>query len=163
MVGMVIKKQDGRYYKNCSNCGEEQSYLRKYYAEESLRLNKHCKKCSNKNPNNNQHQGYYKEVLRKSFVHKYKANAELRNISWEVSFEYLAELLIKQKFKCTLTGIFLDAMKVNNNCSLDRIDSKQGYTKDNVQWVIPMVNMCKQAYTQEDFIEMCKNVALNNK
>jgi hypothetical protein len=39
---MIVKREDGRYYKNCPCCGEEQSYLRRNYAEESLRLGKFC-------------------------------------------------------------------------------------------------------------------------
>ena len=155
----VIKKEDGRYYKNCSECGEEQSYLRKNYAEESIRLKKLCKKCSNKNPLNNQHAGYYKGVLRKSFANKYKVGAETRNIKWDVSFDYLADLLIEQDFCCALTAEPLNAMEVSNNASLDRIDSKIGYIEGNLQWVTSQVNMMKQNYSQEEFIKVCCSVA----
>lgn len=157
---MVILKEDGRWYKPCPVCNEEQSYLRKNYAVESERLGKLCKKCSNqKSPSHNQHKGYYKDVLRASFAHKYKTGAETRGIEWNVSFDYLAQLLIDQDFKCALSGETLDAMQIQNNCSLDRIDSSRGYVEGNVQWTTSMVNMCKQSYTQEDFIEMCKRVA----
>lgn len=156
---MVLKKDDGRYYKPCPNCNEEQSYARKNYAEESLRLGKSCKKCSNKNPDSNCHKGYYKNVLRKSFVHKYKSNALLRGIVWNVSFEHLADLLIEQDFKCALTGWDIHAMEVNSSASLDRIDSSIGYIDGNVQWLAGKVNMMKQSYTQEEFIEMCVAVA----
>lgn len=158
-MSSVFKGEDGRYYKNCPQCNNIQSYLRKNYAVESERLNKVCKKCSNKDPNNNQHKGYYKGVIRASFLHKYKTNAEMRKIEWSVSFDYLADLLIEQDFKCALTGVDLDAMQITNNCSLDRIDNSKGYTKDNVQWVTIMVNMCKQHYSQEEFIQMCKLIA----
>lgn len=43
--------------------------------------------------------------------------------------------------------------------SLDRIDSGQGYTNSNIQWVHSMVNMCKNKYPQDKFIEMCRAVA----
>ena len=156
---MVIKKEDGRFYKNCPSCGAEQSYLRKNYAVLSEKSGKVCKKCANKNPANNNHLGFYKNVLRASFAHKYKTGAETRGIDWTVSFEYLADLLIEQDFKCALSGKDLDASEVVNNCSLDRIDSSKGYVEGNVQWVTSMVNMCKQSYTQDDFIDMCKSIA----
>ena len=158
---MVYKKEDGRFYRICSNCNEEQSYLRKNYAEESLRLDKFCKKCSNRNPENNRHKGYYKGVLRKSFAHKYRSNAELRGISWGINFDYLADLLIEQDFKCALTGWDIHAMDVNSPASLDRIDSSMGYIEGNVQWVATKVNMMKQHYTQQDFIDVC--VAVSDK
>jgi hypothetical protein len=156
---MVSKGNDGRYYKPCPQCGVLQNYLRKNYAEESARLNKLCKACSNKIPENNSHKGFYLDVLRASFAHKYKSNAELRGISWEVSFEYLAEILIEQDFRCALSGVPINAMEVNNNASLDRIDSKIGYIEGNVQWVTSKVNMMKQQYSQKDFLDVCMNVA----
>jgi hypothetical protein len=157
----VIKKEDGRFYKECPSCGEEQSYLRKNYAEESFKLEKLCKKCSNKIPENNSHKGYYKNVLRKSFAHKYKTNALIRRIDWNVSFDYLAELLIEQDFKCALTDFDIHAMEVNSPASLDRIDSSIGYVEGNLQWVTSKVNMMKQQYSQEDFIQVC--IAVSNK
>lgn len=156
---MVIKGEDGRYYKPCPECGEMQSYLRKNYAEHSLKAGKCCKKCSNSNPENNAHKGFYKGVLRASFAHKYKSGAETRGIQWDLEFEYLADLLIEQDFKCALSGLPLEAINLNNNASLDRIDSSVGYVKGNVQWVLSEVNMMKQQYTQERFIEICCAVA----
>ena len=156
---MVVLKEDGRYYKPCPCCGEEQSYLRKNYAEESLRLRKLCKKCSNRLPENNSHKGYYLGVLRKSFAHKYKTNAEIRGLAWKVSFEYLAELLIEQDFKCALTGWDIHAMDVSSPASLDRIDSSLGYVEGNLQWVTSKVNMMKQHYSQQEFIDVCCAIA----
>lgn len=156
---MVIQKEDGRFYKKCPSCNKEQSYLRKNYAIESEKLRKLCKKCSNNIPKHNAHKGFYKGVLRASFAHRYKSSAETRGINWDVSFEYLAELLIDQDFKCALSGEDLDAMEVSNDCSLDRIDNSLGYVEGNLQWVTSMVNMCKQGYTQEEFINMCKQIA----
>ena len=155
----VIRKEDGRYYKPCSKCNVEQSYARKQYAELSLAQKKLCKSCSNKLPQNNQHKGWIKDVLRLSFIKKYEAHAKLKKREWSVSFEYLADLLIKQDFKCSLTGWDIDAMNVQNNtASLDRIDSSVGYIEGNVQWVHKMVNMCKQNYEQIEFIEMCEAI-----
>lgn len=156
----VYKGEDGRWYKPCPNCGDVQSYLRRNYAIMSYNEAKECKSCSNKKPENNSHKGWIKGVLRTSFAYKYQTQADIRGLDWDITFEYLAELLIKQDFKCALTGWDIDAMEVNKNtASLDRIDSSKGYTEDNVQWVHKMVNMTKQQYTQEEFIDMCKAVA----
>ena len=40
--------------------------------------------------------------------------------------------------------------------SIDRIDSSQGYTKGNVQWVTNQVNFMKKDLIQQDFINWCK-------
>ena len=156
---MVIKLENGRFAKNCPRCGVQQTYLRKNYAVESEALGKLCKACANNNPTNNAHKGYYKGVLRASFAHKYKTGAETRGIEFSVSFEYLADLLIEQDFECVLSGESLDAMELSNNASLDRIDSSMGYIEGNVQWVTAEVNMMKQSYSQDRFIEVCKAVA----
>lgn len=156
----VYKGEDGRWYKPCPNCGDKQSYLRRNYAIMSYNEGKECKSCSNKKPENNSHKGWIKGVLRTSFGYKYQAQADIRGLDWNVTFEYLAELLIVQDFKCALTGWDIDAMEVNQNtASLDRIDSSKGYIEGNVQWVHKMVNMSKQQYTQEEFINMCKAVS----
>lgn len=43
--------------------------------------------------------------------------------------------------------------------SIDRIDSSEGYLKGNVQLLHKDVNMAKQQYSQDYFVEMCKAVA----
>lgn len=156
----ITKGSDGRWYRFCPSCGSTCSYLRRNYAFLSYKEGKVCKKCSNSNPENCAHKGWVNGVLRVSFVKKYKVGAELRNVNWGVDFEYLANLLIEQDFKCALTGWDIDAMDVAcNTASLDRIDSSIGYEVGNLQWLHKMVNMCKQQYSQEDFIHMCKSVA----
>jgi hypothetical protein len=156
---MVIQLENGRFAKDCPYCGIQQTYLRKNYAVESEALGKRCKACANNDPKSNSHKGYYKGVLRASFAHKYKTGAETRGIEFNVSFDYLADLLIEQDFECALSGESLDAMELNNNASLDRIDSSLGYIEGNVQWVTSEVNMMKQSYSQARFIEVCKAVA----
>jgi len=151
---------DKRWYKKCPSCGELQSYLRRNYAIASHNENKECKSCSNSRPENNQHKGWIKGILRHSFFEKYRMQAALRNLLWDIDAEYLADLLIEQDYKCALSGWDIDAMEINNNsASLDRIDSTKGYVKGNVQWVHKMVNMCKQQYTQEQFVSMCISIA----
>lgn len=158
---MVTKGKDGRYYKDCPQCGESQSYLRKNYAEESLRLNKVCKKCSNRNTDNS-HRGWHRGV-RVSWFNQFKTSAELRNISWFLTLDDVADVMEEQDNKCSLTGWDISfpecGLPHKAPASIDRIDSTLGYTKDNIQLVVRKVNMMKQHYGQEEFIEVCKAVA----
>lgn len=163
MQELVERGDDGRYYKPCSGCGVMQSYLRRCYAERSLALKKVCRSCSNKSVDKSQHLGWYKGILRASFAHKYKVGAETRGIEWAVEFDYLADLLTAQDFRCALSGIPIQAMDVCSNASLDRIDNTLGYVPDNVQWVLSEVNMMKQQYDQTRFIEICDAIANNQK
>ena len=155
---------DGRWHKPCSSCGEDQSYSRRNYAILSFVEGKTCKRCSNSTPDNCCHKGWVKDVLRYSFANKFRSSAKLRNIEWGLGFDYLADLLVDQNFKCALTGWDINAKGVSKNtASLDRIDSSLGYVEGNVQWVHKMVNMCKQKYSQQEFLSMCKAVNENIK
>ena len=157
----VTKGLDGRYYKECPECKLPQSYLRKNYAQESLRLGKLCKSCSNKKVENC-HRGWHRGV-RVSWFNKFKTGAETRGLSWQLSIDDVADLVEDQDFKCALTGWAIEFPESGSPqkapASLDRIDSKLGYTKDNVQLVTRTVNMMKQRYSQQEFISVCKAVS----
>lgn len=157
----VFKGEDNRWYKPCGKCGELQSYLRKNYAEESLRLNKSCKKCSNRETDNC-HRGWYKGI-RVSWFNKFKVGAELRGLVFTISIDDVAELMEKQLWMCALTGYRITFPEVGSpqatDASIDRIDSHLGYTKENIQLVHKKVNMMKQHYSQEEFIAVCQAVA----
>ena len=45
--------------------------------------------------------------------------------------------------------------------SLDRIDSKKGYTEDNVQWVHKYVQRMKNAFSEKRFLEVVKIIHNN--
>ncbi len=92
-----------------------------------------------------------------------KRNAESRSIKFEVSIEYLWDLFLKQQRKCALSDLPIqfgrtNKDRINTTVSVDRIDSKKGYVKGNVQWVHKKINIMKNVYTQEEFIELCKLV-----
>lgn len=80
-----------------------------------------------------------------------------------ISIEEAWDLFIKQNKKCALSG--LDLVFANSNkptsyttASLDRIDSNGKYELKNVQWVHKEINIMKNVYKQEHFIEMCRLV-----
>lgn len=101
-----------------------------------------------------------------------KSMAKSRGYEFSISIEFANKLFEEQKGLCALTGIKLIMPKYtskrgfdrkNSNASLDRIDSTKGYTEDNVQWVHKKINMMKQGYTQQEFIELCCLVYQNTK
>ena len=84
-----------------------------------------------------------------------------RNIVFDITPEYAWNLFLKQDQKCVLSGLSINFGKNSksiNTASLDRINSSKGYTIDNVQWVHKDINIMKNSYSQEYFIEMCKKV-----
>lgn len=156
---MVTKGHDGRWYKHCPSCGTLQSYLRKNYAEESFKAEKECKSCSNKKTENCS-RGFYEDI-RLSWFNKFQSSAELRNLAFTLTPAYLWDLFKEQDYQCSLTGWPIGWAHVGSNhtASIDRIDSDKGYVVGNVQLVHKDVNMAKQQYSQEYFIELCKAVA----
>lgn len=159
---MAVKKEDGRWYKPCPNCGEEQSYLRKNYAELSEKLKKFCKSCSNK-LTENCHRGFYEDI-RLSWFTKAQVGAETRGLVWELQISDVWDLYQKQHGKCALSGLDIGWSETGttHTASLDRIDSSQGYTLHNVQLVHKDVNMIKNAFDQDYFIDLCIQIAENN-
>lgn len=159
----VTKLTNGRWAKPCSECGEIKTYLRKCYAIESLKLNKLCKKCSNRKTENC-HRGWHRGI-RISWFNKFKISSELRNIDFLISIDDVADLYEYQNKKCALTGWdigFAEFGKLSKiTASIDRIKNDVGYTKENIQLVYKTVNMMKQKYSQDEFIDVCIAVCNN--
>jgi hypothetical protein len=91
-------------------------------------------------------------------------NARRRKIPFELTIEDGWNLFLTQNKKCALSGDVLhfndrSSTFTDRTTSLDRIDSSKGYIKGNVQWVHKDINMMKQGYEQDKFIELCKKVA----
>lgn len=82
-----------------------------------------------------------------------------------ITIEYIWDLFLKQDRKCALSGIILVFPKHGKDrlytASLDRIDSFKGYIVDNVQWVHKDINIMKNKFSQEYFIEICKLISQN--
>lgn len=71
---------------------------------------------------------------------------------FDLSIKYLWELYIQQNKRCYLSGLqigFYGCKK--RTASLDRLNSKLGYTIDNCKWVHKDVNMIKQEYDLDYF------------
>jgi RNase P subunit RPR2 len=143
------KNAAGKWISHCPKCGKEQAYTRPDHAKSSERQGWMCKPCSSSS--NNAHVGAEKRLY-----NKFRKSANTRKIYWGITFEDFTRCYTK---KCALTGWDLSMEYGNCTASFDRIDSNLGYTPENIQWVHSMVNMCKNKYTQEKFIAMCKAVA----
>lgn len=105
----------------------------------------------------------YKEISGNYFG-SLKRGAKWRNFQFKVTLKYIWELFLKQDRKCALTGTELKfTQTIKNKCdttaSLDRIDSKKGYIKGNVQWVHKDINKFKNNYDEKIFIDMCMQIA----
>lgn len=88
-----------------------------------------------------------------------------KTLEFNLTIEYLQQLLEDQNFKCALSGIEISDKPIGNNnrslrtFSLDRIDSSKGYIIGNVQWVHKTVQKMKMDLSQEEFIYFCQQIA----
>ncbi len=161
----VVQLDNGRYAKLCPTCGEEQSYLRRNYAEASLREGKECKKCAQANTLKNGVKIY--RGIRLSWLKKFETSAKLRGLNWEIDADTVADLYEEQDAKCALTGWDIAFPETGHpqtaSVSIDRIDSSFGYLPENIQLVDKRVNMMKQSYSQDEFLAVCMAVSKNFK
>ena len=155
----IEKTAEGRWAKNCPSCGKTKTYLRRNYAVRSFRLGKVCKGCSNRATENN-HRGFY-NLIRLSWFAKCRASAETRDIPFLLQIDDIWNLYVGQQGRCALSGTDIGWAKVGSNhtASIDRIDPLGAYSLGNVQLVHKDINMMKQSFTQERFIELCGMVS----
>jgi hypothetical protein len=81
-----------------------------------------------------------------------------RKHNYNLTEQYLQNLWNKQEGKCCFTGIQMSLHgrrkeKHPTTASLDRIDSLFGYIEGNVQFVCLSLNLAKNDFTNEEFID----------
>ena len=91
-------------------------------------------------------------------------NAKKRNtriLEHNLTTVYIQHLLEKQNYCCAFTGIKLDHKTGKNNlrmASIDRINSKKGYVKNNIQIVLNCMNKAKAESTNKQFHALIKEI-----
>ena len=160
---IIVKTQNNRtymktFYKVQCECG---TILTK--SKEQLKATTSCKKCSYKI-----HEHFdspLTNLISKYLLNTYKKGAIKRNIEFLVDVDYLTLLYNQQNQKCALSGQLLLIKEGYKNlfkgrtASLDRIDSSKGYIEGNLQWVHKDLNRMKNVYSQDVFINWCKQIA----
>lgn len=91
-----------------------------------------------------------------------------RNLKIEITSEYVWNLFVEQGGKCAISGLDINIVRnytkdhKKHTASLDRIDNRVGYIRDNVHWVHRDINIMKGSKDMNHFIKLCKAVAENN-
>jgi len=100
----------------------------------------------------------------KVYYTQLKKSAEKRGIEFDISIEDIWNLFISQNRKCSLSNVelYFTKGKERGTASLDRIDSNLGYNIDNIQWIHKDINKTKSNLDQDDYIDICRNVAKYN-
>jgi len=159
------------YSKKCLQCEKEIIYNNKYNLQRSIRNNSLCRSCTciirNKEldtskENNSQWKGYKK--IPYNWFSKYFERANRNKRTGNITIKDVYNLWIKQNKKCKLSGLdigFYDD-KNTHTCSIDRIDSSKEYTLENIQLVHKDINIMKNKFNNEYFINICKSISNNN-
>jgi hypothetical protein len=90
------------------------------------------------------------------------SQAKSRKLEVKVTIQDIWDLFLTQGGKCNLTGetlVFSSGNRTTDGtASLDRINSKLGYTKENIQWIHKDVNQMKMDMDEGYFIEICRKI-----
>ena len=156
--------------KKCHVCNVIKKYTEfAKHSKDPSGLSSRCKTCSK-----NERLKFMKDV--RNFLIAKRADAKKRaqkndRLDFNISKEEWIEQYNKQNGICALTGItmtweyssddnndFFSAIKYPYNISPDRINSKKGYTPDNLQFVCNRINAMKNNMETSEFIDFCKKV-----
>ena len=92
-----------------------------------------------------------------------KRDADRRNILFNIGIKDAWNVFVKQRGLCAIGCLPIAFQKTwddyrGRTASLDRIDSKGPYSVDNIQWVHKTINMMKSNFSQNHFLERCRQV-----
>jgi hypothetical protein len=165
--GATFAPRNAKQYM-CAVC--EKDYKRQYYIINKQRISDRIRKYKLARPE------WRKAVAREYFKnHRDKVRIYRSSITYYISrlltrarvlahesgriididFDFLMQLWNTQNGRCRLTGISMTHRhKDIRSVSIDRIDSTQGYTRDNVQLVCKFINLGKNSATNDEVIAL---------
>jgi hypothetical protein len=79
-----------------------------------------------------------------------------------ISTNYAIEIAANQHYTCALSGIPMTAVQGPDQLSIDRISSKHGYHRGNVQFLLGRVNMMKGNLSENKFLDWCLQIYNSN-
>jgi hypothetical protein len=108
------------------------------------------------------------EEIRAEYWSRVLRGAKNRKIPLDITIEQAWQVFLQQDRKCALTGLpihFPMTRKTSkySTASLDRIDSSQGYTQDNIQWIHKKLQPMKMNMSQIEFLDWCEKIYKYNK
>lgn len=93
----------------------------------------------------------------KRMIYLAKAHAKTKKLDFDIDYDWLKNNVADKCPKCGLEFSYDMSVKMNPLApSIDRKDSKKGYTKDNCQIVSWIYNCGKNSYEEKDLYTICK-------
>ena len=166
-----ITREDGISLKWCNSCS---SFLPlDLFSANNCRYDKMgslCKSCTSQTDGHKKRRSKWSAGrtttdgwLKWSISHK-RCIAKKYGYSFEITFEDLKEIVERQHNKCYYSGFDLEFGKNSlYSASLERLDSNNGYTKDNVVVACKAMNNAKNNNGLEEFYAFLTDLATNIK
>jgi len=88
----------------------------------------------------------------KGRLNSIKASAKTRKIDYLIEDSFALEILTNKCYYCL----------GEDSIGIDRLDSKEGYTVDNVAPCCTLCNYMKNIFSKDMFIEQCKKISANH-
>jgi hypothetical protein len=137
-----------------------------FYRDGKDRRCKNCKNLQYKKRLLNNNSTTFEQLLNKRFL-GLKDRAKRLKLEVNIDLDYLKQIWNKQEGKCALSQINMTYLsnkgRILTNLSIDRIDSKKGYIKDNIQFVCISVNQMKSDLTLDELYFFCESILKNKK
>ena len=157
--------------RECPECHNTIIYANQSSYRSATNRNSICKRCrtirankSSKRDNTGEKNAFwkgYKDIPFHWFSKYFLRRGRGGKRSGNITIEQIYDLWIMQNKKCKLSGLDIDFIRRDSgvSASIDRIDSSKEYTIDNVQLVHKDVNLMKNHFNQDYFINMCKMIS----
>lgn len=167
------------FQKSCKLCQKKRSA--EYRKKNKEYFDKKNKEHYNKEDNKKRYEKYKDSFLKRKaeydtslrgkmygLLEAARGRAKKKGLEIDIDLDFLLELYEKQDGKCSLTKIPFTFERNTNgekkflpyNPSIDRIDSKKGYTKENVRLLLVIMNLSLNNFGEECFYEVCKSFIL---
>jgi hypothetical protein len=148
--------------KVCFKCKEKSSYefFFKHHQTSDGYHSWRKKCCTEGNIKSRNKQNATIEGRARVFLLNAKRSAAKRNQEFSLTIKDIADFWNDQQQICAYTGREMTLLPSQlNTVSIERIDSKIGYTKENTILVCHAINRMKSDFEFDDFYEFCKDVA----
>lgn len=146
----------------CKRCGE--TFQKKKIAKKTFYCSKYCRATTAAEKSKYTRSRSVEATLRGVLACS-KCRSKRKERPHNLTIDYLLRLLAEQNGKCALTGRILVPSNSKtkseshpNTISIDRIDSDKGYVEGNVRLVTYIVNAAKNRFSDEELIQMCRDV-----
>src|SRR5207253_5662498 len=121
-------------------------------------LSRTCRICECKLANNRHREKILNFSLEDAIKHKIY-QAKRRDNSCALTFNDIKQQWDKQEGLCYYTGVKMSTLPNNKYYfSIDRYDSNNGYTSNNIVLCCNTVNIMKQSLSHSDFLDWCNRI-----